>query len=91
MKRFVLSFYILFFLTSCGLTPVDAKKDYTGYTESQLVSMWGVPTGTYKTNDGKLFLDFERSYDAGGNTYKCKRSFVLQNSKVVSWKLLGYC
>ena len=90
MYKHALALILAFVISSCISSP-DSKTDYSGYSEKQLIDMWGVPTGNYTTNDGSLYLEFKSSYDAGGNTYSCTRNFTLKNNKVVAWKRLGYC
>ena len=89
MKK-LLALLLLFSISSCITSP-DSKIDYSGYSEKQLIDMWGLPTGTYSTKDGSLYLEFKSSYNAGGNTYSCTRNFTLKDDRVVSWKRLGYC
>ena len=84
MKKLIL-FATIFFISSCvsyGPTLQQKINAYIGYTESTLISNFGIPTRTYSTDNGFLYMEYTQSNSG---------STVRQGTNDSLYSLPGYC
>lgn len=71
MKNFLALICVLF-LWSCGHTLADYQKmlnTWVGRSADELVTEWGVPSGTYEKTDGSKVFQYEKKKIYGDSGY----------------------
>ncbi len=95
--RFVFFIALALMFSSCATTANYEKtlKSWVGGKENQLIMSWGLPSSTYKTDEGKfLTYDFRGNttsttnevygyYYTNTRTHYCKTTFFIDNSGLI--------
>jgi len=89
---------VVLVLVGCANPQVAYQKTmdtWIGVSEDNLISRWGVPSGTYESNNAKYitFVQVLPTVFYGGAAFprQCKTTFTLRSNTVVSWQSQGQC
>ena len=65
----------------------DAMQSWVGSSESELVSSWGVPNGSYQNKDGTIVLTWQQYWETQLSYGYCKKIFLVDPQGVIrKWK-----
>ena len=87
MKKLLVPLLVII-ISGCVNTS-EVLNSWIGASEDQLVSTWGVPTSTYKLNNGFKLIEYKRLTGIYGQNH-CTRTFTINTSGIVTnWKQTG--
>lgn len=79
------------FLVSGCVSLSETMRSWVGKSESELLSRWGAPDSSARTDDGKKVLTWKTLWtDSSGNLETCRQSFTIgTDGKVERWAYSG--
>ena len=87
MKKLLIP--VLAILISACVNTSEVLNTWIGKSEDLLVSSWGIPTSTYKLNNGSKLIEYKRLTGITGQNH-CTRTFTVNaNGIVTNWRQTG--